>query len=43
MSTGQVEGALGKQDKKVNLGAKQIYIHKDMKVTFKDGKASDVQ
>jgi len=27
----------------VNLGAKKIYVYKDMKVTFKDGKVSDVQ
>lgn len=43
MTTDQVEGALGKPDKKVTLGPKQIYIYKDMKVTFKDGKVSDVQ
>jgi hypothetical protein len=43
MTTDQVEGALGKPDKKVTLGAKQIYFYKDMKVTFKDGKVSDVQ
>src|SRR5258708_10006970 len=43
MTTDQVEGALGKPEKKVTLGAKQIYIYKDMKVTFKDGKVSDVQ
>lgn len=39
----QVEAALGKPDKVVKLGAKQIYIYKDMKVTFKDGKVDDVQ
>jgi hypothetical protein len=43
MTPDQVEGALGKPDKKVTLGPKQIYIYKDMKVTFKDGKVSDVQ
>ena len=43
MTADQVEGALGKPDKKVTLGAKQIYIYKDMKVTFKDGKVADVQ
>ena len=43
MTPDQVEGALGKPDKKVTLGAKQIYIYKDMKVTFKDGKVADVQ
>lgn len=39
----QVEAALGKPDKIVNLGAKQLYIYKDMKVTFLNGKVSDVQ
>jgi hypothetical protein len=39
----QVQAALGKPDKIVKLGAKQIYIYKDMKVTFKDGKVDDVQ
>ncbi len=43
MTPDQVEGALGKPDKKVTLGPKQIYVYKDMKVTFKDGKVSDVQ
>jgi len=43
MTPDQVEGALGKPDKKVTLGAKQIYIYKDMKVTFNNGKVSDVQ
>jgi hypothetical protein len=27
----------------VNLGTKQLYIYKDMKVTFVNGKVSDVQ
>ncbi len=39
----QVEAALGKPDKIVNLGAKQLYIYKDMKITFVNGKVSDVQ
>jgi hypothetical protein len=43
MAMGEVESALGKPDKKVNLGSKQIYYYKDMKITFKDGKVSDVQ
>jgi hypothetical protein len=43
MTMGEVETALGKPDRKANLGAKQIYYYKDMKVTFKDGKVSDVQ
>ena len=43
MTTDQVESALGKPDKKFNVGAKQIYIYKDVKVTFQNGQVSDVQ
>jgi len=43
MTTDQVQQALGKPDKIVNLGAKQLYIYKDMKVTFIGGKVVDVQ
>lgn len=39
----QVVAAIGQPDKKVNLGAKQIYVYKDIKVTFINGKVSDVQ
>ncbi len=39
----QVLAALGKPEKIVNLGPKQIYVYKDLKVTFLDGKVSDVQ
>jgi hypothetical protein len=39
----QVTAALGTPTKVVNLGVKKIYVYKDMKVTFKDGKVSDVQ
>jgi hypothetical protein len=39
----QVVAALGQPEKTVNLGAKQIYVYKDLKVTFLDGKVSDVQ
>jgi len=42
-STDQVQAALGKPDKIVNLGAKQIWVYKDLKVTFLNGKVSDVQ
>jgi hypothetical protein len=34
---------MGKPDKIVNLGVKQIYVYKDLKVTFINGKVSDVQ
>jgi hypothetical protein len=39
----QVKAALGPPDKIVNLGSKQIYVYKDLKVTFLNGKVSDVQ
>lgn len=42
-SIDQVQAALGKPEKVVNLGPKQIYVYKDLKVTFMNGKVSDVQ
>jgi hypothetical protein len=39
----QVVAVLGQPEKSVNLGSKQIYVYKDLKVTFVDGKVSDVQ
>jgi hypothetical protein len=43
MTVDQVEAAMGKPEKKVTLGAKQIYYYKDMKVIFLSGKVADVQ
>jgi hypothetical protein len=43
MTTDQVQAALGKPEKIFNVGAKQIYTYKDVKVTFLNGKVSDVQ
>jgi hypothetical protein len=43
MTTDQVQSVLGKPDKIFDVGAKQIYIYKDVKVTFLNGKVSDVQ
>ena len=43
MTTDQVLAALGKPEKIFNVGAKQIYVYKDVKVTFLNGKVSDVQ
>ena len=43
MTTDQVQGALGQPEKIVNLGPKQIYVYKDLKVTFFGGKVVDVQ
>jgi hypothetical protein len=39
----QVTNALGQPKNIVDLGPKKIYVFKDMKVTFKDGKVTDVQ
>lgn len=43
MTPDQVEAALGKPEQQVNLGAKQLYVYKNLKVTFLGGKVSDVQ
>jgi hypothetical protein len=39
----EVEATLGKPEKIVDLGQKKIYVYKDMKVIFQDGKVADVQ
>src|ERR1022692_1203204 len=39
----QVQAVLGQPDKIVNLGAKLIYVYKDLKVTFMNGKVTDAQ
>lgn len=39
----QVKAAVGAPDKIIKLGTKDIYVYKDMKVVFVDGKVSDVQ
>jgi uncharacterized membrane protein YgcG len=43
MTPDQVKNAIGMPDKIINLGSKQIYVYKDIKVTFLAGKVSDVQ
>jgi hypothetical protein len=43
MTPDQVKNAIGVPDKIINLGTKQIYVYKDIKVTFMAGKVSDVQ
>jgi len=43
MTPDQVVATLGQPDKILNVGAKQIYVYKDMKVTFVGGKAVDAQ
>jgi len=42
-TTDDVAGLLGQPTKIVNLGMKQIYVYKDLKVTFIRGKVVDVQ
>ena len=42
-STDEVQAALGKPEKIVNLGPKQLYVYRDLKITFVNGKVSDVQ
>src|SRR6266849_4165033 len=39
----QVVGVLGQPQQIVNLGAKQIYVYKQLKVTLLNGKVSDVE
>ena len=39
----QVRNSLGQPDKMVNLGPKQIWVYKDLKVTFLNGRVVDVQ
>lgn len=39
----QVSAILGQPDKIVNLGAKKLYVYKDIKITFVNGKVGDVQ
>jgi hypothetical protein len=39
----EVVAALGQPEKIVDLGTKKIYVYKDLKITFTNGKVSDVQ
>jgi hypothetical protein len=43
LSIDQVRAIQGEPQKIVDLGAKQIYVYKDLKITFTDGKVSDIQ
>jgi len=43
MTIDEVERSLGKPKDIANLGAKRIYVYRDIKITFTDGKVSDVQ
>jgi hypothetical protein len=39
----EVKAIQGEPQKIVDLGAKKIYVYKDLKITFSDGKVSDIQ
>jgi hypothetical protein len=39
----QVTAGMGQPTRVIDLGTKKIYVYKDMKVTFKAGKVSDVE
>ncbi len=43
MSLDEVKKSLGNPDKIVDLGTKQVYIYKDMKVVFLNSQVSNVQ
>ncbi len=42
-TTDQVVASFGQPEKIIKLGTKEIYVYKDMKVTFVAGKVTDVQ
>jgi hypothetical protein len=42
-TTDQVTAAIGQPARIVDLGAKKIYSYPDMKITFMNGRVSDVQ
>ena len=39
----QVQAVFGPPDRLVNLGSKLIYVYQDRKVTFVDGKVTEVK
>ena len=39
----QVKAAWGQPERTVDLGKKQIFVYKDLKITFVDGRVTDVQ
>jgi hypothetical protein len=43
MTVSEVEQMMGRPKETANVGVKKIYVYKDIKVTFIDGKVSDVQ
>jgi hypothetical protein len=43
LSIDEVRAIQGEPEKIVDLGSKRIYVYKDLKITFIDGKVSDIQ
>jgi hypothetical protein len=43
LSVEDVKAIQGEPQKIVDLGSKKIYVYKDLKITFTDGKVSDIQ
>jgi len=43
MTIDEVKAIQGEPQKIVDLGSKKIYVYKDLKVTFTDGKVSDIE
>jgi hypothetical protein len=43
LSIDQVKAIQGEPEKVVDLGSKKIYVYKDLKITFIDGKVTDIQ
>ena len=43
MTVDEVKAIQGEPQKIVDLGSKKIYVYKDLKITFSDGKVSDIQ
>ena len=43
MTLADVERAMGRPKNTVDLGSKKIYVYKDLKITFLNGRVSDVQ
>jgi len=43
LSIDEVRAIQGEPEKIVDLGSKRIYVYKDLKITFIDGRVSDIQ
>jgi hypothetical protein len=43
MTLAEVERSMGRPKSTVDLGSKKIYVYKDLKITFLNGRVSDVQ